>query len=170
MTIRLWIIGLLDQWIVGAGNAVASGARRSRAATVRERNQPVIPVRDRRTAPSRSGLCYFPPIQNSIYPIIFHPPAPAFAPLRLRSNSATSRAIFAPGELSPRSALMGGQFTTEKRRGAFKNPMFYAGKFPGIFSKNELSLFNIPKSGFLYRLTTFFGIAQGIAVFQTDSQ
>ena len=51
-------------------------------------------------------------------------------------------------QLSPHSALMGGQFPTKKGRGAFKNPIFYAGKFHGIFQKNELSDFDGPKPGF----------------------
>ena len=111
MTIRLWIRGLLDQWIVG--------------------------------------------VRNSVDP--FRPPAPAFASFRLCcSNSATCRAIFylpssifAPKELSPHSALMGGQFPATKSRAAFKNPIFYAGKFFGILPKNELSVFDGPKNAFL---------------------
>ena len=49
------------------------------------------------------------------------------------------------------SRLMGGQFPTKKRHGTFKNPIFYAGKFFGIFKKNELS-FLMPQK------TTFFTI------------
>ena len=51
-------------------------------------------------------------------------------------------------QLSAHSALMGGQFPTEKSQAAFKNPLFYGGKSPGIFGKNELSFFHAQKTGF----------------------
>ena len=40
--------------------------------------------------------------------------------------------VFQEIELSAHSALMGGQFPAKKDPGAFKNPIFYAGKFFGI--------------------------------------
>jgi hypothetical protein len=51
-------------------------------------------------------------------------------------------------ELSEHSALMGGQFPTKKEHSAFKNPIFYAGKFPGVFPKIELSLLMVQKTSF----------------------
>ena len=51
-------------------------------------------------------------------------------------------------QLSPHSALMGGQFPIEKRRDAFKTPIFYAGKFFGILPKMELPEFDSLKMCF----------------------
>jgi len=52
------------------------------------------------------------------------------------------------GELSPHSALMGGQFPTKKCYGTFKNPLFYAGKIFAILPKKQLSLSMVKKTGF----------------------
>jgi hypothetical protein len=108
----LWIFGLLDQWIVGGGNSgapffclrgalCASARTANRAATVRERNQPAIPVSESGTAPSWSGLCYSPPIQKSNNPPI------------------------QPSELSPTFRLDGGTVPRQKLLWHFQKPLIF---------------------------------------------
>jgi hypothetical protein len=77
-----------------------------------------------------------------------------------RPQSPYFTAVFAFSgkiELSQHSALMGGQFTTKKCSGTFKNPIFYAGGRGANLRKNELSLLmvqNSLKNGFFHKLTT----------------
>ena len=59
-------------------------------------------------------------------------------------------------ELSAHSRLMGGQFPTEKQHDAFKNPIFYAGNFFGIFKKNELSFLMVKNPSFYTVYNNFF--------------
>ena len=103
MTIKAWILGFLDKWIVGV-------------------EDPIVPFRLRRV---------FSPIQK--------PRNPTIRPL----------------ELSPPSALMGGQFPVTTGRASFKKPLFYGAQISRHLRKKELSLFDGPKNEFLHTFSTF---------------
>ena len=60
-------------------------------------------------------------------------------------------------QLSPHSALMGGQFPKAKRCGAFKNPLFYAVAAVQTAPKKELSLSMVQK-------TVFFTVSVGLNI------
>jgi hypothetical protein len=63
-----------------------------------------------------------------------------------------------PGlELSSHSRLMGGQFPSKNDHAAFKNPIFYAGKFPGISRKKELSFLTGKNPSFFAFFAKIFG-------------
>jgi len=126
MTIRHWIIGLLDQWIFGIRKFRhpwrAGGASR------------------RRTAPARSGLGYFLHCSNSATcRAIFHLPSSIFAPschLALMRHSARFNAStlqrfnVREAQLSPRSRLMGGQFA--------KTLYFTRVKFSAVLQREKI--------------------------------
>ena len=56
--------------------------------------------------------------------------------------------IFPKKQLSPHSALMGGQFPVKKSHVTSKNPIFYAGKIFSISPKIELSFSMVKKTSF----------------------
>ena len=58
-------------------------------------------------------------------------------------------------QLSEHSALMGGQFPIEKRRGSFKNPIFYTGSRGANRPKIELSELMVQKTVFFHLFTEF---------------